>query len=634
MAMRRQALLCSSAVILFALAGCGGNNTGLQNPKGPVTTPVSIAFQPMPVDSVTLNSTAAITAIVGNDPSDAGVDWALLCHNGAACGTLSPLHTESGTAATFTPPSSLSGNSQSVTIEAFATADHSKNLVTSIAVTGFAGALKGTYVFQSKGTDANGPFQLAGVLRLDGNGAITSGEQTHSDGLLSVSDRIAGGSYYLGPDGRGTLTIDTGDPNIGQQGIENLSLVFLSSSEALIATLDDPNLESSLETSSGTLELQTSTAAPIGGYAFTVSGIDLGFQPMAMGGVFNIDSPKRISGPGSVADQDDAGNVSPNAALSGTVTKPDSFGSVILNLTADFAPTPIRFTGYIVDSLHLQLIESDIDGSGGGIGATAGPAVAQGVSTGKFTANQSFAGKYVFGILGQDLSEFPTTLASVGEFTADQNGNLKSGYNDETLNGLGIVISDSFTGSFSLDPRGTGRVDSTINFGTNGPGPELIFYLTGSGTPPLVLDADDNIGSLGIGVAHPQALPPFAFDGLFGLGFSQSTSAGENDATGQITVDGTTNTIAGTVDTNLSFSPQPNTLLTGTFSTVPASGRFSGKLTNTFFSTAGSALNTISARFYLFDSDHGFFIETDSALTAELSYGYLHRRSPICSECQ
>jgi hypothetical protein len=632
-AIRRRILLLLSGAIIAILAGCGGSTTNVQNPPAPPSTPVSIVFQPAPAESVTLNSNTPITAVVSDDPSNSGVDWALLCQNNANCGTLSPLHTQSGAAATYAPPGAISGNSQKVTIEAFATADHTKNVLTAIAVTGFASSLKGTYVFETKGTDANGPFQLAGVILLDGNGGITAGEQTHSDFLLSVSDPISGGSYNIGPDGRGTLTLNTADQNIGQQGIENLSLVFLSSSHALIATLDNPLLNPSSETSSGTLDLQTSTAAPAGGYAFAVYGTDLSLEPMAIGGVLKISSPNTISQAGSVADQDDAGSVFPNATLSGSVTDPDSFGSLKFSLTAAFASTPIQFIGYIVDALHIQLIESDNNGSGAGFGSTAGVAIGQGAATGTFTGNKAFAGTYIFGIQGEDLTAFPTSLVSVGRFTADSSGHLKNGYNDELLNGFGVEISDSFTGTYTLDSTGTGRVDSSFNFSSNGPGPEFIFYLTGNGNPPLVLDADDAIGSVGVGLAYPQAAPPFSFNGTYGLRFTQSNGQSENDATGQITVNGSSNNLQGVVDTNLDFSPQPNTPLNGSFASIPTSGRFSGGLRNTFFPSPGSAPNTIAVAFYLVDSDHGFFIETDSLTSGELSFGYFATRTPVCPTC-
>ena len=631
---RRWILLLFSATVITVLSGCGGSVMNVQNPPAPASSAVAISFQPAPASSIPLNATTTLSAVVTNDPTNSGVTWALLCPPLANCGTLSPLHTASATAVTYKPPPVISANSQTFTIEAFATADQTANLVVPITVTGFASSLKGTYVFETKGVDGNGPFQLAGVIRLDGNGNITSGEQTHSDYLLSVSDQISGGSYYVGPDGRGTLTLNTGDVNIGQQGVEDLSLVVLSNSQAFIATLDNPNLPPSTETSSGTLDLQTATTAPAKGYAFAVNGTDIVPQPLAMGGILNIDSPNKISGTGSVADEDDAGTVTPNSTVSGTVSTPDAFGSVTFSLTAGFAQTPLQFTGYIVDATHIKLIESDNNGSGTRFGSTAGLAIAQGSATGTYINNAAFAGNYVFGILGQDLSGLPTSLASVGQFTADASGNLNSGYNDEYLGGLLVEISDSFTGTYTLDPSGDGRVDSSITFASNGPGPELIFYLTGNGNPPLVLDADTNFGSLGVGSANLQGAPPFSFNGKYGVYLTQTSTNIENNAIGQITVNGSADTLLGIVDTNLDFSPQPDSKLTGTFASIPSNGRSTGTLNNTFFPTVGANANTLAVTYYLIDPEHVLFIETDSLMTGELSYGYIVARTPVCPACQ
>jgi hypothetical protein len=631
-------LSLSCAAIIAMLAACAGNNTNIQNPPAPASTPVSITFQSAPPSSIALGGSTPLTAVVTNDSSNSGVDWSLLCQSsiGSGCGTLTPLHTASGAATTYTPPPTISGNSQTFTIEAFATADHSKNIVAAIAVTGFASKLKGTYVFGTQGIDANGPFELAGVIVLDGNGGIVSGEQTHSDTLVSVSDAITGGSYYVGPDGRGTLTLNTADQNIGQQGIENLCLVFLSNSRALIATLDNPVLAPSFETSLGSLDLQTSTAAPTGGYAFAVNGTDnttQPTQPLAMGGVLKIDSPNAISGSGSVADQDDAGTVSAEATISGTLTIPDLLGSLKFNLTASFTSIPIQFTGYVVDAQHIKLIESDYKGSGVGFGATSGMAIGQGAVTGTFTTNQSFAGNYVFGILGEDLSFLPTSLASVGEFTADASGNLNSGYNDEVLGGFGDYISDSFSGTYTLDSSGTGRVDSSITYTSNGAGPELIFYLTGNGNPPLVLDAESTFGSLGVGLANPQAAAPFSFNGRYGISFTQGVQSLENDATGSIDASATSNTLSGFIDTDLAFSALPDTQLTGTLVPSATPGRFPGSLNNTFFPSPGSSPSTLAVAFYLIDSGHGYFIETDSLTSGELTFGYFAPRTAVCSGC-
>jgi hypothetical protein len=621
------------AIMIVMLAGCGGSNPNVQNPPAPASTPVSISFQPAPAKTISLAATASLTAVVSNDSANSGVDWSLLCQSNSNCGTLKPLHTASGEATVYAPPSVISANSQTFTIEAFATSDHTKNVVASLAITGFASNLKGTYVFGNKGIDANGPFQLAGVVVLDGNGGVTSGEQTHSDSLLSVTDTITGGSYSIGPDGRGSITMNTADQNIGQQGIENLALVCLSSSKALIATLDNPNLQPSFETSSGELDLQTATTAPAGGYAFVVSGTDVGSQAMAMGGVLKIDSPGAISGAGSLADQDDAGTLSLNATISGTVTNPDSLGSVKFNLTAAFSSNPIQFTGYIVDAHHIKLIESDINGSGAGVASTSGTAIGQGAATGTFTSNQAFGGNYVFEILGQDPSGLPTSLASVGQFSADALGNLNNGYNDEFLDGTGVEISDSFTGTYTLDSTGTGRVDSQITFSRHGTGPELIFYLTGNGNPPLVFDAESKYGSLGVGMANPQAAAPFSFNGKYGLSFTQGVGPLENDTTGQITVDGNSTTLSGYIDTNFDFSGLPDTQITGSFTPVTSTGLFNGSLDNSFFPSPGTSPSTLAMNFYFIDSGHGYFIETDSLTSGELTFGYFETRTAVCPSC-
>jgi hypothetical protein len=630
--------VCIAASAL--LAACGGNNNlTLRNPSAPATTPVSISFNPAPTGSLSLAGVTTLTAVVTNDPSNAGVDWALLCPAGATCGTLQPLHTASGKPATYTPPPTISGNSQSVTIEAFASADHDSNVVTSLMVTGFDSNLKGNYVFATQGEDANGAYQLAGVIVLDGNGNITGGEQTHDDPLISVSDPITGGTYYIGQDGRGTLTINTADQNIGQLGIENLALVFVSNSKALIQTLDNLNLPTlSTETSWGTLELQTSTATPSGGYAFVANGFDISLIPMAMGGIINIDSPNTISGNGSLADQDDGGSINPNASLSGTVTKPDSFGSLKFNLIAGFAPS-LQFTGYIVDASHIKLIESDNTGTGSGTGTTAGVAIAQGNSTGKFT-NNSFAGNYVFDIVGQDPVGIPLSLASFGQFSADANGNLNNGYNDENLSADTITISDSFSGTYTLDTSGIGgfgigRVDTpTFNFSVNGPGPELIFYLTGNGNPPLILDEDDNgsslaVGSIGIGFAHPQAASPYSFNGDFGVRFAQSNETAENTATGSVVANGSAGTLSGTIDTNVLFVPQPNLPFTGSFGPIPTTGRFTGTLNDPILSTPA-----FPAAFYPVNSSEILFIETDLLTSGISTFGYFEVRTPVCPTCK
>jgi len=617
----------------------------VQNAPPPPAAKVSIGFNPPPAGSIFINGTTTLTAVVANDSSNAGVDWSLPCPTGSNCGQLNPMHSASGKAVMYTPPPTLAGNSQTVTILAFAAVDHTKNVLTPITVKGFAGNFKGTYILQTAGSDVDpvsgtlGPYHFGAAIVLDGNGVITSGEQTYSNSSRSASNPITGGSYYIGLDGRGTLTIKT-DKSLGQQGEEFFSLVFLSSSQALITKIDDPGNTQfvSNESSTGTMDLQTSQAAPLGGYAFVVNGSDTGLNPMAVGGVLNIDSPKTISGAGSVADQDLAGTLS-HATVSGTVSDPDPFGAVKFEITPSFA-SAIEFTGYIVDAVHIKLVESDTSG----FGSTGGIAIAQGAATGTFLGKGVFSGSYVFGVSGIDLSALtPSSFASVGVFTADGMGNLTSGFDDKYLAVIGTTISDSFNGRYFVDSMGTGRVKSFITFPhrSTEPGAEFIFYLTGNGNPPLILDADGDLNffgpvAVGMGVAYPQAAPPFSFSGKYGLSFTQNQAGSETDAGAALSVNGTAQTLSGTVDTNFFFSPALDTALTGSFqpSQTGPVNRFTGTLFNQFFPINVDNNNDISVAYYVIDPNHAFLVETDTINTNTVTFGYLATRAPVCPTCQ
>ena len=651
MALRRSTLALLLAALIGLLADCGGGSTvNVHNqPPPPSTSSVSIAFQPAPPTSVPINSTTSLTAVVSNDSSNAGVDWSLSCQTPGSCGTLSATHTASSQPVTFTPPPAFSGNSASFSIVAFATADHAENVVAPISVGAFGNGLKGTFVFHILGVDSLfEPYQLAGVVVLDGNGGITSGEQTANfynataGFSLAKSDAITGGSYFLGADGRGTAILNTADQDVGTDGVESFSLVYLSGSQALLAQTDGT------ESGTGSLDLQTGTAAPTGGYAFVVNGFDFASaSPVAIGGVFNIDSPNTISGRGSVADQNLAGTVTAGQALTGSIAAaPDALGAITLTLNipgfpAVFAP---QFTGYIVDATHIQLVESD-NTSGAGA-ATGGIAISQGSAAGTFTDSTAFSGTYVFDILGEDLTVFvPNTETTVGVLTADGAGNLTNGFLDEYLqqnsiqgaiSGTGLVgaqISAQFLGTYTVDSKGTGRVHVSPSHFSPAPRPGIVpswfFYLTGNGNPPLVLDGGDktpalNYPSLGTGIAYVQAASGLTFSGEYGLNFTQQ-NGGENDGSGQMTATTSSGVLTGVMDLNSNFNRALNNPFTDQFGHPDSNGRFQSTLLNSSFTVEG----------YIIDKDHGFFVENDIITegNSQVALGYYARRTPVCQGC-
>jgi len=653
-------------VLISVLGGCSGGSTfKIQNPPGNAvaSAAVSIAFQSPPASTVVFGFTTQLAAVVSNDPNNYGVDWSLTCA-ATDCGVISfankqqgaSVHTQSGDAITYKSPSTLTQNQLSVSIVALATADHTKNVLATMNVTGFLGNLTGTYLFQARGTNTDattsveGPFQIAGAIVLDGNGGISGGEQTFTDSSRSQSTAITGGSYTLGPDGYGTLTIKASDKTLGDNGTQTFRLVYLNGSESRITQTD------SSASTTGRMMLQTaSIGAPAGGYAFAVSGVDGNLVPTAFGGVFNIDQPNAgtISGQGSLADQGNlstdplTGNATlnvkncpaptvatPAAGLTGTVLpiSGDKFGAIQITLTACFASSPLQFIGFPVDGGHLLLIETDNNGAGTGF-STSGIAIGQGTATGKFV--KTFSSAYVFGVSGFDSSVSASSLASAGRVVADGAGNLQ-GFIDEFGFSGSPSTSEGIHAIYTEDPTGSGRVD-TSTFTSSGsgvavPGLELIFYQTGSGNPLVMLTLDSNAMAVGAGIAYQQASPPSQFSGEYGFttfGPTSQSNPSTSNVIGQMTV--ALNQTANSLQVVGSlFSPAEGSnakSITGTFTLPPNNGRFTGKLS---VPADPALLNPTSLVLYLVDNSHGFIL---SPTTGFVLFGNIATKTPVCQGC-
>jgi hypothetical protein len=697
---------------LALLAGCGGSTLNVQNPPPPNQQGVSIKLTTtLPSLLFINNNTSTVTATVSNDSQNAGVDWTLVgCQNNGsscssklcanfACGQLvnasgqQEAHSASGDTLTYHPPATtfpLPGGAMVVEILAFATAEPSQNQMVSTTISAFSSVLNGgNYVFQAQGSSGSSstPFQIAGVLALDATasdacfGYVTGGQQTFntvSNG--SVASTIAGSSdtscgpshFFVGPDGRGTITLVT------SEGVtEPFSLVVLSSSKALIANIDKANNYSAF----GTLEAQDPTAAntrPGGGFAFVADGTDSGGNamdveafystavPTALGGVLTIDSNGNILGASSLADQDyydynsNSGNpvhpqlesCVPPAGLTGAV-QAAAPGVVTISLTGATcfstqkngtktpAPSSLVFTGYIVDANHIRIIESDVGVSGSetynpnGF-LTAGVAVSQGSSAGTFT-DASLSGQYVFDALGANFSYQGGSLVP-SSFTSASAVNAQTGGTCPAGEGCLTGITDSLfyetyaafsptvlQGTYTVDGAGIGRADLALVFQTPAPKPRptVLFYLTGDGNP-LVLYAggeDPNFPAVGTGAAYLQASNPqsLSLSGHYGIAFAQ-TYGSENDGSGLLTatppLNGNPGTITGLVDdfTDSILAGGVSIPLADIFECPPGAASCPDSLGRYFYYDGTTYYATFlgyGGAYYMIDPTQGFFVETD-----------------------
>jgi hypothetical protein len=674
--------LLAAAMTSF-FVGCGGSTANVENPPPPPPQNVTIAFQPEPGASLSVGSTENVTAVVTNDPDNEGVSWELTCqvdpkNQNGLCGTLSNPHTASGSPATYTAPSTLSTNSTVVEIVALSTYSPSQNAVAPVTIGTFNGSLQaGNYVLQLQGVDGNSvPYQFAGVITVDGQGGVSGGEQTVNSGGISDNGTILNtSSYFLGGDGRGTLTLNWSDSS-NNTGTEIFSFVFLSNAQNPEALVSQIGLDTTGFSAAGTMDLQPTTiAAPSGSYVFAMAGTDVvDSQALAFGGVLNIAvGQTAVTG---ITDEfiGEKQKISDGAFATGSqiTSGPDAFGQITFALAGYLdgihsKPVTAFLTGYIVDSTHIQLIESDNTATTSGFGSTGGFAIAQASGAYGTFGNGSLSGNYTFGITGVDLYQsnlVPATLTSAGVFTADgqADGALTSGFTDTFLQlncvqescktgGIeGAQISAGFTGSYAVDSAGAscGADGGTVVSGTGRAcltpagfspapspsySPQLFLYLTGlseSSQPAALVLGLGAVGAspnlhypwIGSGLAYAQTTPTPIFSGLYGASFTQENGS-ETDGTAQMTVSAAnTPPLSGTADA----SSQLGNGFLGTFATATSNNLPGALYANPNAPIASVFTNQIAVDYYSIDSNQGFFVETDLVTgpyqTGQVTLGY------------
>src|SRR5580658_9142053 len=137
--------------------------------------------------------------------------------------------------------------------------------------------LNGQYALLLSGADqADGfafNYSFAASITADGLGDITTGEIDFADGnFMTANVTPITGTYTIGSDGRGSITLTTLNTYFGVGGITTLGVSMTSGTGGLIIE------EDSFATGSGTLTMQgagsTSQSSITGNYVFAFSGVD------------------------------------------------------------------------------------------------------------------------------------------------------------------------------------------------------------------------------------------------------------------------------------------------------------------------------------------------------------------------
>jgi hypothetical protein len=532
----------SGVTVTFAAPGsgasgtfAGGANTAVTNSSGvatsavftanatvggPYTVAATVSGVATPAN-FTLTNTAAVETVTATSgtPQSATISTAFAAPLVATVKTgATP---DSGLVVTFTAPASgasgtfadsgtnvttattnASGVATSAVFTANATAGGPYNVVTTapgaaapanFSLTNTA-VVAGTtnYVFYLSGADdlPNNTqynfYALAGAITVKADGTVTGGEQDYNDAFGFTSpepsgDTITGGTLTVNSStGQGTLTLITNNSSLGVNGTETFGIQFANTSHALIMQFDGS------ATSSGSMDVQSTPAAPSGNYAFSYSGVDSSYNPRADGGVFSVSGGVISNG---VIDQNDSGVVVTNVAWTGAMSAPDAFGRGTLSANGNNA----LLNYYEVNPKVARIINVDTDES------SVGSAYSQGA--GGFT-NASLPSPSVFTEAG---NPWGTSYGVLGMLTTSGTGSNPAHFagvaDNNQMNGspqMGAAISGTYTiganghgsltipsGLTSVSALGIYMVDPTININdpnnaASGQGGALVVALDGA----------------------------------------------------------------------------------------------------------------------------------------------------------
>src|SRR6202007_35166 len=136
-------------------------------------------------------------------------------------------------------------------------------------------------------------FECAGSFVADGNGTVVSGVEDVDSFSTGASGPLAiNGTYLVGPDGRGTVSL-----NSGLQSAATIAFVLTTNQHGLLIGFDK-NV-----TGSGTLDQQNlndltiSSTVINGPYVFSISGADTSFRPMGVAGKFSANGGGGVRAP-------------------------------------------------------------------------------------------------------------------------------------------------------------------------------------------------------------------------------------------------------------------------------------------------------------------------------------------------
>lgn len=488
-----------------------------------------------------------------------------------------------------------------------------------------AASLKGTYAFVTNGEVLTAgaasalPLARTGSFSADGNGNVQAGgvEDTNSAGLVNTGISITGGSYTVGADGRGTLTLDLNSGGVASS--INFGIVLTSTSGGQM--IDETSTTTQASTGSGNFLLQNTALFSISGiansYVFDFSGLD-GSQsvpcpcPESFVGQFAASNGAITTG---LADLNDDGVLSPSLSIGGGILAQDNvFPATLASSGRGVAQIAGEtFVFYIVDATRVRFMST-----GGGAMLTGDAVLQTGLPANVAAINSGFS----FLIAG---SSGTGGLIRVGRFSVG-GSSISNVLVDTNNNGVFTQTTGATAPGITFDPT-TGRGTATfLGNGLNVPF-SFVFYLSSASQGVIqetTASTQGVVAAVADGTLAAQSGSPFSTSNISGnyainwTGQSvQNGTADEEDLVGQAAVSSLALTGAADIFQFQDLAPQPNNALGGSIAIGGDGTGGDGKTRSTMLVklTQGGGTTTVNFVVYFVNPQLAFFANTSTSST-------------------
>jgi len=576
-----------------------------------LTVGVGLGLQVSPATAtVPAGGTQPFSALL-NSVADPNATWTVTSTN-ANCTTSACVGSIDRITGLFTAPSAPPPGA-TITVTATDSTFTPAVTATATATIVFSdGSLNGPFAFSYAGSDQSGFLAAAGSFAADGMGHITSGiEDVDSFSGAGSSEFQITGTYKVGPDGRGTILL-----NSGISGAATLQFALTTNQHATIIRFDRSF------TGSGTIDQQnlsdiSDISTITGPYVFSGSGADLSFLPEAIAGKFTASGNGSLQTGTGVVDLNDNDAVKPDdksltVSYSLDSTAPDTGrGEITLTSTATGQR---QFAFYIIDATHLYFVEIDDNGYLRGD-------IYSGAPGGSFSVSSLTAGNYPFTAGGTS----PTGAFTLGGvFASGGNGNISGGIFDSNNAGTVTPATALGTCAYTVDPS-TGRILLGLNLasgacpaGASATTAQFAAYQTaqaGSTTvEPAVVMLEIDAAAVSTGSAYLQKATAQFTAGSFamligGQGiFHNQPASIQQDVQGQLTL-GEPTVSSGNLDINdfnAVFQGDPISSTSSSIVAPDSNGRGTAVLVTT------NPNSSYNLTYYVIDANTGLLLDTDS----------------------